>query len=52
MSECSSSSIRHNTQSIAIVGMAAEFPGAEDPECLWNVLNEGINTLEQVSGRL
>ncbi|KAI0368569.1 ketoacyl-synt-domain-containing protein [Pilatotrama ljubarskyi] len=37
-----------NPEAIAIVGIAAEFPGAEDTEALWRVLQEGLNTVEQI----
>lgn len=33
---------------IAIVGMAVNFPGARDTQELWNVLEKGINTVEEV----
>ncbi|KAI0763986.1 hypothetical protein BD413DRAFT_680576 [Trametes elegans] len=33
---------------IAIVGMGAEFPGADSPESLWRILQEGLNTIEKI----
>ncbi|KAI0763960.1 ketoacyl-synt-domain-containing protein [Trametes elegans] len=33
---------------IAIVGMGAEFPGADSPESLWRILQEGLNTIEEI----
>ena len=42
------SSYRPNTNSIAIVGMSVELPGALDAQGLWAVLEQGMNTIEQV----
>lgn len=44
--ECSST--QSDAPLIAIVGMAAELPGAEDTARLWTVLEDGVNTLEKV----
>jgi hypothetical protein len=35
--------------SIAVVGMAVNFPGASDKESLWRNLENGINTLQTAS---
>ncbi|KAI0353334.1 ketoacyl-synt-domain-containing protein [Trametes cingulata] len=35
-------------RSIAIVGMAVEFPRAEGSEALWEVLQDGLNTVDQI----
>ena len=34
--------------SIAIVGMSVDFPGAPDKDALWDVLQDGINTVTKV----
>lgn len=39
-------------EAIAIVGMAAKFPGAVDAAALWEVLERGINTVSEVSANL
>lgn len=33
---------------IAIVGMAVRFPGAQDANGLWNILENGLNTVSEV----
>ncbi|KAI0646070.1 hypothetical protein C8Q79DRAFT_1110792 [Trametes meyenii] len=40
--------VRSRRCSVAIVGMAAEFPGAQDAQSLWEVLEDGLNTVQQV----
>ena len=35
-------------EAIAVVGMAVRFPGAVDAAGLWNVLEQGLNTVSQV----
>lgn len=37
---------------IAIVGMAINMPGAPDVSSLWRLLEEGLNTISEVSTRL
>ena len=37
-----------HTLPIAIVGMAATFPGADNVEDLWRLLKEGMNTVSEV----
>lgn len=37
---------------IAIVGMSAKFPQADDTAALWAILEKGINTVSEVSLRL
>jgi hypothetical protein len=40
---------RQETQAgIAIVGMAVHLPGARTPDQLWNILEDGINTVSEV----
>ncbi|KAL4246221.1 hypothetical protein ABKN59_009371 [Abortiporus biennis] len=34
--------------SIAIIGMAIEFPGAKDVDGLWDVLEKGLNTVSDI----
>ncbi len=34
--------------SIAIVGMSVKFPGADDAESLWDLLENGLNTVSEV----
>ena len=38
----------YDVESIAIVGMAVNFPGARNNAELWRILEEGINTVEEV----
>lgn len=35
-------------EAIAIIGMAVKFPGAADAEGLWQVLEQGLNTVSEV----
>jgi hypothetical protein len=37
---------------IAIIGMAANLPGAPDVASLWKLLEDGINTVTEVSSAL
>lgn len=39
---------KDSQEPIAIVGMAVNFPGARDTSELWSVLENGINTVEEV----
>lgn len=38
-----------DNESIAIVGMAVNFPGARNSSELWRLLEDGMNTVEEVS---
>ncbi|BAZ29707.1 beta-ketoacyl synthase [Cylindrospermum sp. NIES-4074] len=33
---------------IAIIGMGCRFPGANDPQSLWDIMRNGINTITEV----
>lgn len=46
--EIPTSANRGGQEPIAIVGMAVNFPGARDTSELWRVLEQGINTVEEV----
>jgi hypothetical protein len=35
--------------SVAIVGMAVDFPGGSDKDAFWRVLNDKVNTVQSVS---
>ncbi|KAH8109903.1 polyketide synthase [Phellopilus nigrolimitatus] len=39
---------KDSQEPIAIVGMAVNFPGARDTSELWSVLENGINTVEEI----
>nr|UPO09356.1 PKS7818 [Inonotus obliquus] len=39
---------RRSQEPIAIVGMAVNFPGARDASELWRVLEQGLNTVEEI----
>lgn len=40
---------KESHEPIAIVGMGVNFPGARNTEDLWRVLEQGINTVEEVN---
>lgn len=46
------SSINAKQESIAIVGMAVNMPGAPDSSKLWEILEQGINTISEVINAL
>ncbi|KZT07803.1 ketoacyl-synt-domain-containing protein [Laetiporus sulphureus 93-53] len=41
---------RPHQEPIAIVGMAANFPGASETSTLWEVLKKGLNTVQEIPG--
>ncbi|KAI0073585.1 ketoacyl-synt-domain-containing protein [Panus rudis PR-1116 ss-1] len=36
------------TEPIAIIGMAVKFPQADDTDALWNILENGLNTVSKI----
>lgn len=48
ISKDASPNTRVAQEPIAIVGMAANFPGAKDASALWEILDQGINTVSEV----
>ncbi|MFH1539621.1 MAG: aminotransferase class III-fold pyridoxal phosphate-dependent enzyme, partial [bacterium] len=39
---------RTSDDPVAIIGLSCRFPGAEDPEAFWRLLNEGIDAITEV----
>ncbi|CDO73915.1 hypothetical protein BN946_scf185016.g72 [Trametes cinnabarina] len=39
---------RFPPHSVAVVGMAVDFPGATSTDGLWNILRDGLNTVQKV----
>src|SRR5262245_20251962 len=39
---------RSQSEPIAVVGMGCRFPGSKDPNGLWKVLHDGIDTVTEV----
>src|SRR5207249_4453268 len=36
------------TESIAVIGMACRFPGADNPEAFWALLRDGVDVITEV----